>query len=172
MNKPEYLFHYTSEARLNDIIKSGKLEISKAALSKKEKPTLWLSTDPDWDDSALKFLNYKNKDDQWKAIGLGRIVVPFLPNFITYAKWKHVSGVNSLLEKMESILFSQYDRSKWWASFKSIPVDEFLSIEYWDGEKWCCRGKRTPSVFNVNFSNNNLYGSGSTFERKVSQLYI
>ena len=171
MNKPEYLFHYTSEARLINIIESGKLETSKAGLLKKEKPALWLSSEPEWEDSALKFHNYKNRDEQWKAIGLGRIVVPFLPHFITYGKWKHVSGVNKLQHSIECSIFTQYDRSKWWASFKSIPKDEFLSIEYWDGEKWCCYRKKTPSIFSINFSNNNLNGNGSTYERKVSQLY-
>lgn len=167
MSKPTYLFHYTSEARLNEIVKSGELKVSRAALStKKEKPALWLSAEPDWDNSALRFHHYKDKEEQWEAIGLGRIVVPFFGNFVTYAKWKHVSAMDPLFEEAERMLFDKYDRSKWWASFKNIPSKEFISTEYWDGQQWCYCENGTPSVYNVKFSNNNLSG-GERFKMLI-----
>lgn len=157
MNRPVYLFHYTSEARVKDIIESGELKVSKAALHRNEKPALWLSSEPIWDESATKFLNFSSKENQFRHIGLGRIVVPFEHHFVTYAKWRHVSGVAPLLASKESLLFNSYDRSKWWASFQSIPESDFLSVEYWDGETWCDYfEKGTPTVFNVRFANNNL----------------
>src|SRR5690606_20744010 len=136
MIKPMYLFHYTSEARLKGIVERGELKVSKAGLSKGEKPALWLSAEPVWDDSALKFRNFKDKEEQFHSIGLGRVVVPFSDHFVTYKKWTHVSGVDKLLAAIESQYFNQYDRSKWWASFKNISEADFLSVERWDGNRW------------------------------------
>lgn len=156
MKNPTYLFHYTSGARVNDIIKSGELKVSKAYLQQGERPTLWLSSEPIWDNSALKFINFKNKEEQHKDIGLGRVVVPFINHFVTYGKWKHVSGVNPFFESMEVLAFPDYDRGKWWASFKNIPIKDFLSIEIWDGDKWCYHDSNTPSKYTAFFANNNL----------------
>ena len=142
--KPTYIFHYTSELRINHILESGKLKVSNACLPKNERSALWLSTETVWDDSATKFHTKLEHDD---AIGLGRIVLPFEQHFVTYAKWKHASNVHPLIAKNMEQLYPQYDRKKWWASFKDIPVSDFLAIEVWRNNKWRLYSEVAPRPF-------------------------
>jgi len=154
MNRPDYIFHYTSEFRVNQILESGELKTNRNSLKRKETPTIWLSTQPEWEDSALKCINFKNKEQQHQTIGLGRIVVPFSEQFITYGKWTHASGVQPSLVSQMKASFPNFDRTKWWASFRNIPQAEFLSVEYWDGEQWCnYYEKGTPTEYNGIFLN-------------------
>jgi len=134
--KPTHLFHYTSELRLRQILSSEELKVSKARIDRGEKPALWFSLDPLWDESAYKHFNFDDKEEQAREIGLARIVLPFFDNFITYGKWKHVSRVSPAQMMWMESNFPHYKRGSWYASFVNIPKDEFICCEVWNGEAW------------------------------------
>ena len=74
-NQKEELFHYTSEVRLSQILKSGHIKLATAMVPIHDRPAVWLSTNPDWEPTATKPSSFHEKpclEKYQKVFGLAQ----------------------------------------------------------------------------------------------------
>lgn len=107
-------FHYTKGRLLPSIVKDGVIKTSKLLLEKKEKPVVWLSKSPEWEKSCnigkivsttelkpgyiyssheVRSVTVDN-DYMKKEVGMCRILISETLPTVTFAKFKHVSGIS------------------------------------------------------------------------------
>ena len=140
------LWHYTTAFRIPEIIESGEIRTSNAnATGNREVPTLWLSSNPIWENTATKYFNdgfnrYPlTKEQQHERFGLGRIEVN--TQTISYFTWhtfvKNIAAKRHIARGMEeSGRKSGGNPKQWFGSTKPIGTEHFLSAEIWDGNEW------------------------------------
>jgi hypothetical protein len=140
-------YHYTLESKLDEIIESAhiKLSIESVYDKKREKACSWVSTNPNWENTATKFsqnnvgeflpLTFKEQVEQF---GCARIEVKPSFGFINWGKIKHVAKMNLTIAKsMEEIGIQQGASPKeWFGSFKPITSDYWIKAEVYKNGEW------------------------------------
>lgn len=77
-------------------------------------------------------------EEQHSLVGCARICVEYEPTFTTWAKYRHVSKLpyveldymEKFAEKIDAI------KTDWYCVFESVKKNKWISVEFWDGEKW------------------------------------
>lgn len=152
------IYHYTKGCHLANIVKEGRIRTSKTLLDKKEKPAAWLTKSPNWEVAcnAGHLLNANelvsgqsyssdevdlvaSTDDYMKKeIGMCRILISESLPVITWAKFKHVSGISEeyydILDSHSRSVGSPVD--KWICTFNSIPSKYWEGIEMYVDDQW------------------------------------
>jgi len=140
------LWHYTTKDRIQEIIESGEIRTSGAnRTGQSESPTLWLSSNPIWENTATKLysdgLNTRklSKKEQHELFGLGRIEVN--TQNISFFSWrtfvKNIAAKRHVARSMEvSGKTSGGNPNQWFGSTKPVGKEHFLSAEIWNGEEW------------------------------------
>ena len=156
-------FHYTSPTYLPAIIKAGYIKFATAGIDKKEKPAVWLSTNPVWEHTATKIgmINgiptQMTMEQQYKLVGLARIEVQRLDDFVSWKKFRHVSGVTEqsflFMERLGKMKDANPD--EWWAYFKVIERKDWLAVEVWDGKEWVSADNIVEGIKNLFDVSNN-----------------
>jgi hypothetical protein len=146
MAQNKIIWHYTSGEHLVKILQSGELKVSEWEQKNKVKPpALWLSLNPEWEQTATKMIQRNgkverlSKDEQHKKFGLIRFSIPFQKDVLcSWGKYKHKSNTPIVLYfQMEKTGLEQGAKpDEWFASFKNIPLSVCISCEKWDGNKW------------------------------------
>src|SRR5690606_109335 len=136
----------TSEKHLVEILETKILMVSQWERRNNVKPpSLWLSTNPIWENSATKAIKQNGqtrimtKDEQHHIIGLIRFVLEFDKyKLCTWARYKYLSNTpQKLYSEMEkSGIAKGADPNEWYASFTDIPLNECIACEKWNGERW------------------------------------
>lgn len=139
------LWHYTTKDRIHEIIESGEIRTSGAnRTGQSESPTLWLSSNPIWENAATKLysdgLNTRklSKKEQHELLGLGRIEVDTQNiSFFTWSTFvKNIAAKRHIARSMEvSGRTSGGNPNQWFGSTKPIGKEHFLSAEIWNGEE-------------------------------------
>lgn len=142
----ELIYHYTTEQHLREILEVGELIVSEWERKNKVKPpSLWLSLNPLWENTATKMISENGnkrqltKEEQHKEFGLIRFVLEFKKETLcSWAKYKHKSNTPlNVYEQMESIGIAQGAKPKeWFASFRNIQIVDCISCQKWDGKEW------------------------------------
>lgn len=142
----ELIWHYTSGEHLKLILRSGELRVSEAERAMGiNPPALWLSKNPVWEHTATKQIwdfggrRQMTKEEQHEVAGLIRFAVEFdKTSFITYAKYRYQTNTSQLeYDYMSSIaIVIGADPKEWYATFKNIPQEKWVSIEKWNGTEW------------------------------------
>jgi hypothetical protein len=110
-----------------------------------ESPTLWLSSNPIWENTATKLysdgLNTRklSKKEQHELLGLGRIEVDTQNiSFFTWSTFvKNIAAKRHIARSMEvSGRTSGGNPNQWYDSTKPIGKEHFLSAKIWNGEEW------------------------------------
>ena len=140
-NQKEELFHYTSEVRLSQILKSGHIKLATACIPKNEKPAAWLSTNPNWEPTATKPSSHSEKPNKKKnerTIGLARIKVDWTKDIISYQEFKNTSGViEAEYHALAKVGRDQgANPDEWYACYRPIENDEWRSVEVWREGRW------------------------------------
>lgn len=146
MEKIKY-FHYTPEVRLEEIIESGNIKLATESVydKKREKACSWVSTNPNWENTATKILHDNEGNtvkltfkEQVDFCGCARIEVKPSFGFINWGKIKHLAKMNLTLAKaMEETGIQQGASPKeWFGSFKPIPIDYWIKAEVFKNGEW------------------------------------
>lgn len=143
MNKTKY-YHYTPEIRIPEIIESGKINLATVYVYGKEKPCVWLSTNPIWEKTASKMasnsygmLTQLNFEEQLEMFGCARIEVKS-SNLIPWKKLKHVAEIDAkLADALEYVGKKRgADPVEWYGSLSPIGINDWIKIEIYKNGKW------------------------------------
>jgi hypothetical protein len=183
-------YHYTKGCHLAKIVNEGLIRTSKNGLDKKEKPAAWLTRSPLWEvacNIGLVTNNHKlkvgqvytssevdtvtaNNDYMKKEIGMCRILISESLPVISWAKFKHVSGIS--LPVYHAL--DDYSRrkgspvGKWICTFSGIRKKHWEGIEMYVADQWVRWDEKVPiekfvadclsrnnGKFKLSFFNNN-----------------
>ena len=140
---PEHAFHFTTGAKLRQIINSGCIRPTTAKIELHEKPVAWFSTQDQWEPTATKvpIPGIKGQIETAKAQGgLVRIKVPgscapyIFPQLPSIAGTKPTVCIGLLLAGLE--LGS--DPDTWRFTPASVPTALFREVEFYDfaSDRW------------------------------------
>ena len=146
MNQKMKLWHYTTRDRVTEIIASGEIRTSVAnRTGQKESATLWMSSNPIWENTATKLVSdgrnirQLSKTEQHECFGLGRIEVDTTNiSFFTWLTFtKNIAAKRHIAREMEKTgRKNGGNPNQWYGSTKTISKDAFISAEIWDGTDW------------------------------------
>ncbi len=142
------VFHYTVYQVLQEILESGEIKTTAILIGKKEKPAVWFSSNPDWEESANKPVrNIKTRKLSRPLSRNGLLkkgfppvrieVEPTLP-FLNWGEFKRKSGISKRMARGLEIV-ARRDGAKpeeWLALFSPVGAEHWLAIEIWDGKRW------------------------------------
>jgi hypothetical protein len=138
------VFHYTTMEKLGKILDSRSIFTATGYVPKNERPVVWFSTNPVWEETANKGImdalgrisDGSREKTHKGAGGLARIEVPesITVNWLTF---KLESGIKPVLAKrLARIAKKQNSKpSEWRVSFTSVPESEWISLELFNWEK-------------------------------------
>lgn len=145
-NRPP-LYHYTIGDRTESILECGYIDMATAFIEKNERPAAWLSSHPDWDETANKMLLKPDgtlascdKEDTRK-IGGGLFRFRISRGELEIHDWqgyRRLSGVSDLIAVSQEIVTREkgMDTSEHYCVFGHIGHEHWEAIEYWDGSVW------------------------------------
>jgi hypothetical protein len=141
------VFHYTVKAKLQAILESGELRAAVAYVPAGERPAVWFSTNPWWEETANKMWKDKagtvHRGDRrsTEQLGNGLIRIEVAPETapVTWTEHKRSGKGPSrkdtqTLEKVARL--DGADPSQWRLSYEPVPRDKWLTIELWNGVSW------------------------------------
>ncbi len=159
-------YHYTKGCHLAKIVNEGIIRTSKTLIEKKEKPAVWLTTSAKWEpacnvghvvnaDNLVSGQTYSsdevdivpcNNNYMKKEIGMCRIVVSENVSTVTWAKFKHVSGISEpmfyALDKHSRSIGSPVNQ--WYCKFAGIPSRYWEGIEMFVDDQWVRWDEKMP----------------------------
>lgn len=142
------LWHYTTNAHIREIFDSGALKPTAIRIDEGERPALWLSTNSDWERTVTKRLRLSTGDatpalqrDELANAGIipVRIKVDATSvKVLDWIKFKKVSGIRLRTAKRLETTAKENgaNPSEWYATFESIPLDNWISLDFWVNGKW------------------------------------
>lgn len=142
----DLIYHYTTEKHLEKILETGFLKVSEWEKKNKVKPpSLWLSLNPVWENTATKMINTINGikqmtiQEQFENFGMIRFVIVFeKQKLCSWQRYKYASNTRSdmYLQMEKSGIKQNANPLEWYASFKNIPLEQCLRCEKWNGNEW------------------------------------
>jgi hypothetical protein len=140
------IFHYTVGIRLLKILEDQKIKCATAFIGKKEKPVVWFSTNQEWEKTANKMWNDKKgrlislSKEETEELGNGLVRIEVTPETAPYTweDYKQKARVDRrILSGLYKVAKDQgADPREWRVSFVPVKMENWLSVELWDGEKW------------------------------------
>ena len=137
----EKFWHYTNGRRIDQIIESGQINLATAYIEKNERPAVWLSTNPLFENTATR-LTKEGEDIPFNDSRLPAIRIEVRPSdkYVTWARFKHTGKISPRMAMhVEKVgRESGANPAQWYASFRPILMKDWLSIEIWDNStrKW------------------------------------
>lgn len=151
------VYHYTIGAYLPPIIEAGELRPATAGVPSGERPAVWFSTNPEWEETANKMTARKvkgrvvftmgTKESTLKAGGgLVRIAVRPEAAPLSWEDFRALSGVAK--EHADSLEKAARDQGanpdEWRVSFDPVPRYEWIDVEVWSEGGWISAMKPDP----------------------------
>lgn len=139
------LFHYTVVPYLPSIIRSGAIRLATELVPPGERPAVWCSYNPEWEETANKCTAYpggrivrETRRSTHTRYGLARIEVDPASCPFDWKVFVARSGVDlNVAESLYKTALKGGARpSEWRVSFKPITSDQWVAIEVYDGEDW------------------------------------
>ena len=121
-------------------------EAKREFVAAQEKPVVWFSYHPEWEETANKPVGLpdgtiqRGTKDSTHMLGGGLVRIAIKPESapIDWTQFKKLSGIDA--ENVKSLTNAAFscDMSPrdWRCSFDPVSDSDWLSIEYWDGEAW------------------------------------
>ncbi len=147
------VWHYTTSASLEGILKDGEIRCDKIYL-KGEIPVVWLSTNPNWEETVRKAFQDRETGIMSKAFsregilehGFSPIRIEIDSHATKITHWKdHRKKIPSKFAHGLEVAAKKWgaNPAEWWVSYKPIPIINFISpIECWDGKQWITAYKK------------------------------
>jgi len=143
------LWHYTIDRHYNNIVKTGYIKQAVIGIDKDEKPAVWLSSNPDWENSVKKTLINQETGEVLKDLGrdeLFKLSVDVIRlevdssklRLFNWLQFKEVSGISEKsVRKLESLADEWKDNPlEWYACFEPIYEKDIIGVEVWIEKKW------------------------------------
>jgi hypothetical protein len=139
------IWHYTVGVHLPGIMRSGEIRCATAFVPESEKPLVWFSTNPLWEETANKMykdilgtLHEGNKETTAK-IGEGLIRIEVSPDAAPYS-WKDFKKKKMWTKKIikgleKAALKVGANPSQWRMSYYPVPKEKWIAVERWNPEK-------------------------------------
>jgi hypothetical protein len=139
------LWHYTVYLRWVDIAASGTLRPATALLGARERPVVWFSMNPVWEETANK--SWQNRigwrrltraETEVKGLGLVRIAVAPEVAPYTWEDFKRLSGIaRSDSRRLEAVAREDgASLAEWRVSFEPVRREHWSSVERWVHTTW------------------------------------
>src|SRR5262245_9462585 len=145
------VFHYTIGAKLPAILADGVIRPATAFVPDGERPVVWFSTNPVWEQSANKAL-LDPVTGAWQPLtreetadhGGGLVRIEVEPSAAPF-RWRQFSRIarasRSICRGLERVAAKTGDDpADWRFSLGSVPLTAWRSIEVWDGARWSALG--------------------------------
>ncbi|MBN2571389.1 MAG: hypothetical protein JXA68_04620 [Ignavibacteriales bacterium] len=150
-------YHYTKGCHLPSIVREGMIRTTSEGIEKNEKPAVWLTKSPEWENECnvgymvnpqvminghILFINENiitaSNEYMRKKVGMCRIIVSENLPTISWAKFKHVSGISERIYKSldKTCRGNGSPVDKWFCTFKAIPEKYWEGIEMFFGSNW------------------------------------
>lgn len=139
------IFHYTNKIALNSIMREGVIRLAVESAVGKERPVVWLSDDPFWEETANKMVmdsngnaHFGDRNTTQRVAGLARIEVERDP---TIQRWNHFkrNGWFSDARKRgleQAALQMKANPYQWFVSTETILKSKWKSIQIFNGSVW------------------------------------
>lgn len=157
-------YHYTPENRLPELLESQAINLAfKSVNSNTEKAVAWVSTNPEWENTATKNaidsigkIRRLTFQEQVELFGCARIQIK--PTYKLH-EWKKITKLANIqfniVNQLEILGRKMGGKPKeWYGSLKPIPIDAWVSIEIFQNGNW---------VELINFENGTISGIESRF---------
>lgn len=138
-------WHYTTMKHLREILISEVIQLSNPLL-RGVKPASWVSSNPHWEVIANKMyarptgeiVKHISTEEMFNIVGVARIEVVPTDSYITWKKYRHVSGISQWdFLTMEQVGIDRgANPSEWYARFSPIPKEEWLTTQIRIDGKW------------------------------------
>lgn len=136
------LWHYTVGHHLPDIFAAGVLKAATAGIAVGERPAVWFSTHPAWEQTACKSWRNRNgrliplgRDDTHRmGGGLRRVGVAAAAAPYCWGDFRRMSGIPD----RQARALDRVAREKganpnhWFVTFDPVPRSAWLAVEAWD----------------------------------------
>lgn len=152
------VYHYTIGAYLLPIIESDEIRPATAGVPAGERPAVWFSTNPEWEETANKMTARKGKGRVVVATkgtrestakgggGLVRIAVRPEAAPFSWQDYRALSGVaKAHADSLENVArFDGANPDEWRVSFDPVPRSEWIDVEVWTAGAWVSAMEPTP----------------------------
>ena len=136
------VFHYTVGNKLEAILESGELRPTGAHIDTGERPVVWFTKCPEWDNTANKSVGTRDGEivhldragTHLLAGGLVRFLVPEQAAPHDWRAFVRKSGVSKQTARRLAEVARKrgVDPADWRVSFEPVPMAEWARIEAWD----------------------------------------
>jgi hypothetical protein len=133
------VFHYTTRLNLSQILRDKTINMSQG-FTEMEKSGVWLSTNPDFENSAASIARVNNnfrlrKESEIKTLGMARIEInTFDVKIFSINQYKNISRISTRNFKNLCYFAAQCkaDINEWRISFSPIKLKSWKKIEIYD----------------------------------------
>jgi hypothetical protein len=148
-NVTDRVYHYTVGIYLQSIIESGEIFPATAHVPRGERPAVWFSINPEWEETANKLVVRKVKGrvvpmkgtrETTAALGAGLVRIAVRPEAAPFSwqDYRMLSGVaKAHADALENAArFDGANPAEWRVSFGSVPRSEWVDVEVWTEAGW------------------------------------
>jgi hypothetical protein len=134
------IYHYTKAFHLPSILAHG-LRQSELFLTSGEKPILWFSTNPAWENTVLMWRGRTLTEAHLLMRDRGGLVRIVCDDSVAPHRWKELKGLALIPHRIATARYSTAISvgsrpGEWRGTFDVVPVAKFVAIEFYDGENW------------------------------------
>ena len=166
-------WHYTVHQKYQKIIATDEIRPATKNIDYNEKPVVWFSTNPDWEETVRKPIRDSLTGKETESLskdnlfirGFPPVRIEANPDLVKLRSWRHFrkhSGVSKASIKVMLKLAKLWraNPKEWYITYKPVPLLHCLEpVEIWMGEKWVDikmamfknkKGDRIPVKNNIN----------------------
>ena len=139
-------YHYTTENRLPELLNSQVIKLAWTSVNcKTEKAVAWVSTNPDWENTATKMARDSNGgirnlkfEEQVDFFGCARIQIKPTYKLYEWNKITKLANIQSYVVNQLEVLGRKMggNPKEWYGSLKPIPIDAWVKIEIFQDGNW------------------------------------
>jgi hypothetical protein len=135
------IYHYTKEFNLASILEKGLIPWT-IILWPGEKPVLYFTTNPRWENTVLIGQAETLRDSYDLAIkGRTRLVRISCDDSVVPHRWKQIKDLAAIPYSVAHGLYTSAIQvgsrpGEWRATLDVVPPEKFLAIEFFDGDSW------------------------------------
>ena len=142
------IYHYTKVMHLPPILAQG-LKPTNVFIAPGEKPVLWFSTNPQWENTVFCSDAPSLKEAHLRMRSMGGLARIGCHDSVAPHRWKELKELANIPSKFAMSLYQaaiavQSRPGEWRGTFSVVPVKQFKTIEVFDGVNWV-------SIFQVTF---------------------
>ena len=145
------LWHYTFIQSFYNMTQDGVIKTSSTVrISEMEKPVIWLSSNPVWEETVRKALRDPETGEISEALsrdelfqrGYPAVRIKTNSELVAVRSWRHFKKYSGIPKKEAKALAQVAlkwgaNPKEWWVSYEDIPLTScLLPIEIWNGSKW------------------------------------